>query len=109
MQELSGVFEMRVYDGEFTIRRLIEDCKIPRRESHLPVEGPKVTEEIDLRRLAWRLSSLPVDEIRRRRKRMNMFYEEVLVSADPDKGIGFTTLLMILAHHKVINDNKSLR
>jgi voltage-dependent calcium channel len=40
---------------------------------------------------------------------MNVFYEEVLVSADPDKGIGFNSLLMILAHHKVINDNKSLR
>jgi hypothetical protein len=40
---------------------------------------------------------------------MNTFYEEVLVSSDPDRGIGFTSLLMILAHHKVINDNKSLR
>ena len=40
---------------------------------------------------------------------MNMFYEEVLVSADPDRGISFNTLLMILAHYKVINDNKSLR
>jgi hypothetical protein len=40
---------------------------------------------------------------------MNLFYEEVVVSADPDKGIAFNALLMILAHHKVINDNKSLR
>ena len=40
---------------------------------------------------------------------MNTFHEEVLVSSDPDRGIQFTSLLMILAHHKVINDNKSLR
>ena len=40
---------------------------------------------------------------------MNTFYEEVLVSADPDKGIPFNALLMILAHYKVINDNKSLK
>lgn len=40
---------------------------------------------------------------------MNIFYEEVLVSSDPDRGVQFTSLLMILAHHKVINDNKSLR
>lgn len=40
---------------------------------------------------------------------MNRFYEEVLVSADPDKGIAFSTLLIILAHYKVINDNQSLR
>ena len=40
---------------------------------------------------------------------MNKFYEEVLVSSDPDRGIQFTDLLMTLAHYKVINDNKSLR
>jgi hypothetical protein len=40
---------------------------------------------------------------------MNIFYEEVLVSADPDRGVEFNSLLMILAHYKVINDNKSLR
>jgi hypothetical protein len=40
---------------------------------------------------------------------MNTFYEEVLVSADPDRGIAFNALLMILAHYKVINDSKSLR
>lgn len=40
---------------------------------------------------------------------MNTFYEEVLVSSDPDRGIQFTALLLILAHYKVINDNKSLR
>jgi hypothetical protein len=40
---------------------------------------------------------------------MNTFYEEVLVSADPDRGIAFGALLMILAHYKVINDSRSLK
>jgi hypothetical protein len=40
---------------------------------------------------------------------MNTYYEEVLVSADPDPGIEFGALLMILAHYKVINDNRSLK
>lgn len=40
---------------------------------------------------------------------MNIFYEEVLVSADLDRGISFTSCLMILAHYNVISDNKSLR
>ena len=40
---------------------------------------------------------------------MNKFYEEVLVSSDHDRGIAFMSLLMILVHYKVINDNKSLR
>ena len=101
---------MRIYDGDFTIGRLVEDCKIQHRESALPLDGgPGPRVEIDTKKLRERLTRLPVDEIRRRRKRMNIFYEEVLVSADPDRGISFNALLMILAHYKVINDNKSLR
>ena len=109
--ELSGVFEMRIYDGDYSVRSLVEDCKVtPKRMSTLPVENlPPGPYEIDLKKLNRRLQELPVSQIRRRRQRMNAFYEEVLVSADPDRGISFNGLLMILAHYKVINDNKSLR
>jgi hypothetical protein len=101
---------MRIYDGDFTVGRLIEECSLTdRRLSNLPGQGHEQTPEIDLKKLNQRLAQLPISEIRRRRQRMNTFYEEVIVSSDPDKGIAFTTLLMILAHYKVINDNKSLR
>jgi len=104
------VFEMRIYDGDFTVARLIEDCSRTKRSSALPVDGQQSEErELDLAKLSKRLAELPVHEIRRRRARLNKFYEEVLVSSDPDRGIQFTDLLMILAHYKVINDNKSLR
>ncbi|KAK0948691.1 calcium channel protein, partial [Friedmanniomyces endolithicus] len=101
---------MRIYDGDFAVRALIEDCRLaPSRTSALPVDGPSGGFEIDLDRLNRRLAELPVKQIRARRARMNTFYEEVLVSADPDRGISFNALLMILAHYKVINDNKSLK
>jgi hypothetical protein len=112
LRELSGVFEMRIYDGDYTVKKIIDDCsKTNRPESQfstLTVNEP-ASREIDLAKLNERLDSLPIYEIRRRRARLNQFYEEVLVSSDRDRGIGFNNLLMILAHYKVINDNKSLR
>ncbi|KAH0117799.1 calcium channel-like protein subunit Cch1, partial [Aureobasidium melanogenum] len=108
--ELSGVFEMRIYDGDFTVSNIIADCTSrPQRAHPLGLDGPKDSSQIDLEKLNERLSEIPIHEIQRRRKRMNIFYEEVLVSADPDRGVEFNSLLMILAHYKVINDNKSLR
>ena len=112
--ELSGVFEMRVYDGDFTVRALMEECQVDNplhRTTSLPLDGVTGYEprEIDIAKLNAKLNEIPVDEIRRRRARMNTFYEEVLVSADPDRGIEFGALLMILAHYKVINDNRSLK
>ncbi|KER00875.1 hypothetical protein AUEXF2481DRAFT_45612 [Aureobasidium subglaciale EXF-2481] len=108
--ELSGVFEMRIYDGDFTVSNIIADCTSrPQRAHPLGLDGPKDSPQVDLDKLNERLSEIPVTEIQRRRRRMNIFYEEVLVSADPDRGVEFNSLLMILAHYKVINDNKSLR
>lgn len=97
---------MRVYDGDFTVASIIGDCRADRRES---INNPRVVGGIDLDMLNQRIQAIPVDEIRRRRARMNIFYEEVLVSADPDRGISFTSCLMILAHYNVISDSKSLR
>jgi hypothetical protein len=107
--ELSGVFEMRIYDGDFTIKKLIDDCSYQQRASALPIDGGQNPPDINIDQLNRRLRDLPVTEVRRRRARLNKFYEEVLVSSDHDRGVAFTDLLMILAHYKVINDNKSLR
>ena len=109
--ELSGIFEMRIYDSDFAVRTLMDDCRLAlQRSSQLPLDGSSSGPyDIDLTKLNRRLAELPVEQIRRRRARMNTFYEEVLVSADPDRGISFNALLMILAHYKVINDNKSLK
>ncbi|KAF2761827.1 calcium-channel protein CCH1 [Pseudovirgaria hyperparasitica] len=108
--ELSGVFQMRIYDGEFTLGCILRECCVDdHRGSTLEVSDHKRPREIDLAKLNARIAQLPLAEIRMRRRRMNLFYEEVMVSADPDRGINFNALLIILAHHKVINDNKSLR
>ncbi|KAI9844230.1 MAG: calcium channel protein [Sclerophora amabilis] len=108
--ELSGVFEMRIYEGEFTVQQILEDCRqeptLSRRNSGAI---PGVVEGVDVRKLASRISQIPILEIRRRRQRLNVFYEDVMVSADADRGISFTAILMLLVHHKVISDNKHLR
>ena len=98
---------MRVYDGDFTVGRILEDCKVERRESEIP--NARILDGVDLDKLSRRLEHIPVQEIRKKRARLNAFYEEVLVSADPKRGISFTSCLMILAHYNVISDSKSLR
>lgn len=69
----------------------------------------RVSSGVDLDELSRIISRIPVQSIRERRRRLNAFYEEILVSADPDRGISFHQCLMILAHYNVISDSKSLR
>ena len=100
---------MRIYDGEHTVGRLLEGCRTDPATVRDGERSGRTVEGVDLDKLAQRISRIPVEEIRRRRQRLNLFYEEILVSADLERGISFTTVLMTLAHYKVINENKSLR
>lgn len=101
---------MGIYDGDYSVRSILEDCQPQSRDfPRSSVRSGRLIEGVDLAMLNERLSTIPIAEIRQRRARMNIFYQEILVSADPDRGISFTSLLMILAHYNVINDTKSLR
>ncbi|KAG5953359.1 hypothetical protein E4U53_005835 [Claviceps sorghi] len=108
--ELSGVFKMRIYQPEDSIAQILEDVRnssSPTR--HSSIAATKSDGDVNLDRLNQRLSRLDVAGIRERRRRFKIFFGEVLVSADPDKGIAFTDVLLILAHYNIINDNKSLK
>jgi voltage-dependent calcium channel len=104
---------MRIYSGDFTVRRILEQCRggPDRRDSLVPFNPGERADagEVDIPTLARILDDIPVKEIRARRKQLNTFYEEVLVSADPERGVSFSACLMILAHYKIIVDSKSLR
>ena len=98
---------MRIHDDEFTIGRILEKCRVDPQE--YPKSSQRVVEGVDLDMLSRILRRLPVETVNLRRQRLNTFYEEMLVSADAIRGISFHSCLMILAHHNVINDSKSLR
>ncbi|KAI4146325.1 MAG: hypothetical protein L6R39_003483 [Caloplaca ligustica] len=105
--ELSGVFEMRIYGEDHSVGSILADCRVDTRGMDAPPPG--VVEGVDLGALNRRLATIDVPEIRRRRKRMELFFQEVMVSADVDRGINFTSCLMIIAHYNIISDGKSLK
>ncbi|KAJ4151327.1 hypothetical protein LMH87_012034 [Akanthomyces muscarius] len=108
--ELSGIFQMRIYDPEDSVSQILDDVRDDVRMSrHSSMVASNTKSDIDLGRLNRRLSNLDIEKIRTRRRVFNVFYEEVLVAADPDRGIAFSDVLLILAHYKIINDSKSLR
>ncbi|KAK3941855.1 calcium-channel protein cch1 [Diplogelasinospora grovesii] len=111
--ELSGVFEMRIYDTDDSVRTILEDVRgggdtASIRHASI-VSTSQFQTGIDLKKLNARLAQIDVVKVRERRRRFNIFFEEVMVSADPERGISFTTVLMILAHYNIISDSKSLR
>lgn len=84
----------------------MEDCRVEPGEIY---KRRRVVDGIDLDLLNARLSHIPVQEIRLKKQQMEVFYQEVMLSADPDRGVNFSSTLMILAHYNVIEDSRSLR
>ncbi|KAL2137077.1 hypothetical protein VTI74DRAFT_9683 [Chaetomium olivicolor] len=113
LNELSGVFEMRIYDNDDSVRAILEDVRSENDAASIRhasiVSKSQYQTGIDLKKLNERLSRIDVAKVRERRRRFNIFFEEVMVSADPERGISFTTVLMLLAHYNIINDSKALR
>ncbi|KAK3989192.1 Ion transport protein-domain-containing protein [Cladorrhinum sp. PSN332] len=111
--ELSGVFQMRIYEAEDSVRTILEDVRNDGDAASVRhasiVSKSQYQTGVDLKKLNERLAKIDVAKVRERRRRFNIFFEEVMVSADPERGISFTTVLMILAHYNIINDGKSLR
>jgi len=108
--ELSGVFAMRIYDEDDSVHRILEDVQMQAPGSRAAsIATTTGAMGIDLRKLNARIAQIDGKKVRERRYRYNIFYEEVMVSADPERGISFTSVLMILAHYNIISDNKSLK
>ena len=98
---------MQVYDGDFTVRAIKEDCSVQPGGPTKPSGG--VVDGMDLDKLRERINQIPIAEIQQRRARINVFYQEVMLTADPDRGIPFTAVLFLLTHYNVITDSRSLR
>ncbi|MCJ1352190.1 MAG: calcium channel protein [Icmadophila ericetorum] len=114
--ELSGIFEMRIYDGDHTIQSLLDHCRVnhinTRADNNRVANGtdspPGVVAGIDLAKLNARLRTIDVGEVRRKREILELFSQEVYLS-ETERGIPFSSTLMILAHYNVITDRNSLR
>lgn len=99
---------MRIYaGGDHSVHRILDACRYEKRGNETPLPG--IVHGVDLDRLNDQLRTIDVADIRQRRVRMEIFFQEVMVSADADRGVNFTSCLMILAHYNVISDSKSLR
>ncbi|ODQ55958.1 hypothetical protein SAICODRAFT_47407, partial [Saitoella complicata NRRL Y-17804] len=102
LRSLSGVFDTHIYEDEFSVQSMLA------REDDTPVTRPRPMDDYDADMMSERITALPIEKIQRRRRIFNMLYAEALITAKPGKGIGFTAMLVMLAHYKVVNDEKSL-
>ncbi|KAL7278048.1 hypothetical protein ACG7TL_008012 [Trametes sanguinea] len=103
--KLSGIFEVRIYPAEFSVGNIMAYAKDPQGRHSLP---DKIVEGYDFNKVEHILSGLDRAAIKRRKNLYNRLYHEARISHEPGKGISFTNMLLLLAHHKLIVDREAL-
>ncbi|KAJ6570981.1 Ion transport protein-domain-containing protein [Mycena vulgaris] len=104
--KLSGVFEARIYPIEFSIPNIKAMCK-PSDDSQYSWPG-RIVDGIDLNKLEKVLRGIDYPSIRKRRAVYSRLYHEASISHQHGRGMSFTDMLFLLAHHKLIVDSEAL-
>ncbi|KAG8763613.1 calcium channel protein [Ceratobasidium sp. 423] len=107
--KLRGVFEVRLYPETLSPQALVEATKMNNPLTYRStITGEEIPVPLNMRRLNSILNGVDYTEVRARRQVYNrLFYEARILEEEP--GISFTNMLLLLAHHKLIDDSKALR
>lgn len=70
--------------------------------------APRVVDGVDLDKLDRVLNSIDYVNIRKRRALYSRLFHEATIASHNGRGIDFTHMLMLLAHHKLIIDREAL-
>jgi hypothetical protein len=105
-QKLSGVFEVRIYPEEYSRARLRAISQVtPEAEADHP---SMIIEGVDILKLREALAGVDNAMIQKRRLDYSRVWYEAILSQEQGKGISFTSMLLLLAHHKLIDDREAL-
>ena len=86
---------MRIYPTEYNISKIASQIRIG-------------SDDVDIAKLDSILSTIDYATIRRRRNIYVRLLNEANLAAGRKKGISFTDMLELIAHHKLIVDREAL-
>lgn len=104
--KLNGALEVRLYPTEFSVPNMMR-AAVPDANSKEVIQG--TSHSVDLRKVEDQISNIDYIHARARRRAYAKLYYEAKMSEEPGRGISFTNMLLMLAHYKLIDDEKALR
>ena len=68
----------------------------------------RIVNGLNLDVLNANLANVDIAKVKERKELYNKLFHEARISFEPGKGISFTNMLLLLAHHKLIVDTEAL-
>jgi hypothetical protein len=102
LQKLNGIFEVRIYPVEYSIPSIVLACR-----DNYP-HNLSVVSGLNTGKVNQILRTIDSNVIRQRRAVYCRLFHEASIVNRHGKGISFTDMLFLLAHHKLIVDCDAL-
>ncbi|KAG1748101.1 Ion transport protein-domain-containing protein [Suillus lakei] len=99
--KLNGIFEVRIYPVEYSVPSFVATCK--EIQKIVTKDGTKEETTLNPRKTNKMLRKIDFDVIRQRRAVYCRLFHEASIIDSHRKGISFTDMLFLLAHHKLID------
>lgn len=101
LARLEGVFETRIYPREQSVDAILAGCRDKSKRS-------TKTGGVNLKKFNNILNKIDYSNIRKRRNTYSRLYHEAHIMSLHSGGLSFTNMLLLLAHHKLIDDREAL-
>ncbi|KAI6152729.1 Ion transport protein-domain-containing protein [Pisolithus thermaeus] len=101
LARLDGVFETRIYPREQSVHAILASCQDNSKKA-------TKTGGVNLKKLNNILNKIDYNDIRKRRNTHGRLYHEARILSLRSGGLSFTDMLLLLAHHKLIDDREAL-
>lgn len=103
-QELSGIFEVRIYPLRYNLCSL----KATATANETDWNSSHVVQGIDVTKLKHTLDGINYSTVKKQKALYSRLYHEANVTHRSGKGMSFTEMLLLLAHYKFIVDRDAL-
>ncbi|KAL8283193.1 hypothetical protein RQP46_005971 [Phenoliferia psychrophenolica] len=112
--QLTGVFEVKIFRAERQLPALWKAAIVGPDDGNPRTFAATLTHpegrSVDLARLGRALGATDFKEVTKRKKRYNSVYHEAMLDAEENaKGIPFRSMLLLLAHHCLVQDDRALQ
>lgn len=97
---------MKIFRDEWSIHKLL-DAAMDR--SATEPKDAHLSTHVDVAKLARAIGAIDLAEVKRRKHLYNRLYHEAMMDAEGGRGISFCNMLLLLAHYRLIEDDKALR
>lgn len=101
LARLDGVFETRIYPPQQSVHAILAGCQDNSKKA-------TKTGGVNLKKLNNILNRVDYNSIRKRRNTYSRLYHEARILSLRSGGLSFTDMLLLLAHHKLIDDREAL-